>query len=82
MYKIVSTKRYTIHHKKGKFTVAVSEHDDGSFHGTVVDYEVSGSRGTRPQWTSVTRSFTRRPKRTLINSGVNGWIKPTAPATP
>jgi uncharacterized protein YxjI len=45
MYKILSTKKYTIHHKKGHFIVAVSEHDNGSFHGTVVDYELEQEAG-------------------------------------
>lgn len=39
MSKIKHTKEYWVQHRRGAFRVFVSEHADGTFHGTILHYE-------------------------------------------
>jgi hypothetical protein len=48
MSKIKNTKEYWVHHNKGAFRVYVSEHADGTFHGTIFHYERIPASGSQP----------------------------------
>lgn len=74
MLGVETTKEFLIHHTKGAFRLFISEHADGTFHGTVLHYDrISGTK-RRPTTLSFSHKNFHGNSEKAVRDAALAWI--------